>query len=325
MEHHTSYGFQTFSENACFLCGASESELITEEHVFPKWLQREFDLWNQTIQLLNGTSLRYRDLRVPCCRECNEVHLSAIENLVSRAVRAGYESSAQIEERVWYLWVSKLFYGVLRKELSLRLDREDRDSGTILDQKTLEAFEHMHLFLQGVRGKHQFSGPVPYTVLVCNLHDVGSPYDLRDDLIRFTAAIKLRCVGVIVSFNDGGLIRETYAEYVRQVAGRKLHPVQFWELYAKISYQVHLRKRPISYVTASHIDGEGVATTSVLSAATALEDWDQSVFVQLLRFHLMPFVNPELIEHEPPDLVTTFMSDDSGDLLLLSREEWGGA
>ena len=40
-------------------------------------------------------------------------------------------------------------------------------------------------------------------------------------------------VGLIVSFEDGGLIRESYAKYVRDVAGRKLHPIQFTELYAK--------------------------------------------------------------------------------------------
>lgn len=51
----------------CFLCG---TDLMlagnTDEHVIPKWAQRRYDLWNQTVTLLNGTGLKYSQLTVPC-------------------------------------------------------------------------------------------------------------------------------------------------------------------------------------------------------------------------------------------------------------------
>jgi len=39
---------QSTSDDVCFLCGASGQD-VTLEHVFPKWLQRRFDLWTQRI------------------------------------------------------------------------------------------------------------------------------------------------------------------------------------------------------------------------------------------------------------------------------------
>jgi len=35
------------------------------EHVFAKWLQQDFNLWNQRMFLRNGTSIRYRQLTIP--------------------------------------------------------------------------------------------------------------------------------------------------------------------------------------------------------------------------------------------------------------------
>lgn len=44
-----------FDESSCFLCGTNLNKTNrTLEHVFPKWIQKKFDLWDQKISLLNG-------------------------------------------------------------------------------------------------------------------------------------------------------------------------------------------------------------------------------------------------------------------------------
>jgi hypothetical protein len=53
--------------NRCFLCGSHLGEARTQEHIFPKWLQRRYDLLDQRIDLLNGTGIPYRQMKVPCC------------------------------------------------------------------------------------------------------------------------------------------------------------------------------------------------------------------------------------------------------------------
>lgn len=50
-----------FDYERCFLCGRDFSTITrTDEHIFPKWLQHRFDLWNESLHLLNGSLITYR-------------------------------------------------------------------------------------------------------------------------------------------------------------------------------------------------------------------------------------------------------------------------
>lgn len=323
MDRHHSYGKQQLNDFTCFLCGSELDNVGSVEHVFPLWLQNEFHIQTNTLHLLNGTSIQYKNLVIPCCIKCNSKYLSAIENEISSAVRAGYDAAIKVPQKKWYLWAGKIFYGILRKELSLEMDRRSPGKGTIATEDTLRSFSNLHTFLQGVRGRHQFKGEAPYTVLVCNLHNTKNIFDFRDDLIQFTLALRMGEVGVIVSFEDGGLIRNSYARYVQAVEGRKLHPIQFTELYAKVCYQVSLRQRPLTFLTNFHVDGTAIASTTMISASTPLNKWDQEEFAEILRFHLRHWMNDKTqVEYHPPDQLTTWMVGQNGEPLILPLEKW---
>lgn len=323
MQLHKSYGEQNFEDDTCFLCGRCMKDNGSAEHVFPKWLLNRYGLWDQKIDLLNGSLMPYRQLTVPCCEECNNSHLSRIENQVNAAVKGGFQKAAELPIELWHLWAGKIFYGILRKELSLLLDRSSSKGDTIVTKKVLESFSNLHIFMQGFRGKHRFKGDLPYSVLVCNLHEFGSSYDFRDHLLLFTLAIRLGEIGIIISFEDGGLTRESYGRYVDQVGGRKLHPIQFYELFARVSYQVKLRRRPVLYLTQSHVDGRNVAVTEAVRSSTSLDDWDYEEFVELLRFHVSDWLSDNLnVEFVPPDRVSSWMFDEKGQLVLLPRDGW---
>ena len=178
---------QSTSDDGCFLCGATGRE-VTQEHVFPKWLQRRFDLWSQRVGLLNDSLIQYRQLTIPACAPCNNGDLSRLEAAVASAVDGGYAAASSLEPRLWYLWAGKLFYGILRRELSLIRNRANPDEGNIVSSALLKSFSNLHLFLQGIRKQHEFVGDPPYSVLVCNLYDLGHPrnYCFRDNLAHMT-------------------------------------------------------------------------------------------------------------------------------------------
>lgn len=323
MKMHQSYGKQDFEDDTCFLCGKGMVGNNSIEHVVPKWLQNQYSLWDQKLRLLNGTLLPYRRLTIPCCKECNTQHLSKVEEDVSAAIRDGFHKAVELPGDTWYLWAGKIFYGILRKELSLLFKRSSPKDGTIVTKEILESFSNLHLFMQAFRGRHEFSGDKPYSVLICNLHEFGSFYDFRDNLILSTLAMRLGEVGIIISFEDGGLIRDSYGRYVDDVGGRKLHPIQFYELYAKVIYQVKRRQRPISYVTLSHAGGQTTASTEVINTSTSLGIWDQEEFAEVLRFHVSPWLNDDsVVAFVAPDKVTSWMVDSTGNPLILSKSEW---
>ena len=313
---------------SCFLCG-SRNPSVTQEHVFPKWLQQRYDLWDETIELLNGTEMPYRQLKIPCCAACNREDLSRLEGTISAAVAAGYDACSKLDERLLYSWAGKIYFGILRKEVDLSADRSRADSEKILPAATLKSFSDLHLFLQGVRGAHEFPKERPYSVLVCNLHDVGSPRDycFRDSLFHMTLAIRMGEIGIVVALEDCGLTKGSYGSYLAAVAGRKLHPVQFDELYAKALYQASLVQGGITYITTKAISGVRPAQTRLLDGGY-VHQWSQEEYSRVLEPIVSVWLRSEASQRQwfvPPNLVPTWMTDQAGELLLQPLSRWEGA
>ena len=279
----TVFDTMRLSDDHCFLCGDELSSRGTREHVFPRWLQRRYDLWDQQLVLLNGTTIPYRQLTIPCCSTCNSQHLGDLESTIQAAIESGYEAVAQLPPLTIYQWVGKIVYGIMRKELGLLRDRRDRDSGPIMPQEILEDFSNLHLFLQSVRQPFVFPDAEPFSVLVVNLHSDEEDYHFCDNLVHLIAAFRLNDVGLIVTLQDAGVIANTYSWYVEEVAGRQLHPIQFEELYAKCLYQMSLFTRTPKFVIA--VNDNPAIPTSVntlpiagLNAKPILDEWDQAEY-----------------------------------------------
>jgi len=139
----------SLTNEKCFLCGSGES--ITQEHVFPKWLQHRDGLFDRELTLLNGAQIKYRQLTIPCCRDCNGIYLGKIEKQISQAVTSGFHGCTGLPDLVVYQWAGKIFFGILRKELTLLADRKDTAAGPIVSEKLVESFSSLHLFLQSIR------------------------------------------------------------------------------------------------------------------------------------------------------------------------------
>ena len=84
---------------------------------------------DQTLVLLNGTTIPYRQLTVPCCRECNNEHLEPIESNVMAAVNQGPEAVEALDRKTLFLWLGKIFFGLLYKESLIPLTGNGRHGG----------------------------------------------------------------------------------------------------------------------------------------------------------------------------------------------------
>jgi hypothetical protein len=74
----------------CFICGAGpDSKPLNDEHVIPLWVLRKFNLFDRTIDLPNGTTVKYGQYKVPCCVDCNSLMGRKIEERISRVVNQG--------------------------------------------------------------------------------------------------------------------------------------------------------------------------------------------------------------------------------------------
>ena len=321
------YSRMVLDECACFLCGEHMVDGKTEEHVFPKWLQQRHDLWDQRILLLNRKRIPYRQLKVPCCHACNNEHLGRVENTVREAIDKGYHACIELDPLIIFQWLGKMFYGILRKELNLLADRRDSSKGNIVPVEMIEGYNNLHGFLQSVRRPFEFQPEPPFSVLVANLHDLGgsSSYFFRDSTHLMTASLRTGGVGFIVAFEDCGFNRNTYGAYLDDVGGRKLHPIQFDELYAKVMFQVQRLNRTGRFLTVASADGDQPTLIHTFPPTSEPLPWNQEAFSRYLANVVGPWLRaweiPEDSLFLPPDRVLSWMTNEDDSLNIIGADD----
>ena len=224
----------------CFLCGDEvDGSNTTREHVFPQWLLNKFDLWNEPLTLLNGTAIQYRQLTIPCCAPCNNEHLSALENRVKAALSDGIDGIARLEQPDLYLWMVKIYYGLLFRNLTLPADRRSPASGNIVHREDLGRFRFLHLMLQGVRGvevRMQNAGTPGSCLIVpaqtSTLGHASLNWDYFDVPHVPFLAVRIGPLAIFAGMEDFGAMAHFAAQTKHFDAARRieLHPGQFQEL-----------------------------------------------------------------------------------------------
>jgi len=272
----------SFSYDKCFLCGHELENEKTNEHVFPKWVQQRYDLQNQRLFLLNKTEIPYRQLTIPCCPSCNTTFLSKVENRFKRYYKKGFSEFKRLDSLIVFQWVAKIFYGLLFKELSLCFDRSDPAQGFITDPEILQELRTLHAFLQSIRMPFEFAGFHPWSIFIVETHTYGDKrdFDYHDEVLTLTFAIRLGGIGIIACLEDNGAQEDLFSDFFEQFDGIKLHPTQFDELVAKVTYKSHLMNRVPKYmIMLPQREGDKVTVVASplqgFSNKPIYDDWNQ--------------------------------------------------
>jgi hypothetical protein len=279
-----------FGRFVCFLCGCRLGHKNrSEEHVFPKWLQSRFQLQEKQLVLLNGTSIRYKQLTIPCCKKCNNEHLSPIEKKMQVATYKGVVAVRRLGPAVLFLWLGKIFYGLLYREYLLRLDRKASSKRTIVPRETLERLRVHHLLLQASRLKFRFmssagEGVLPASILVVRTQQprrIEHQFDFRDSPFGLFVSIRMGKIGIVAALQDGGAL-----DLIGHPRCRKyqLHPLQFQELTAQMLYKASLLNRTPKFLMVEEPRGVSVILSplSGLSLKPIFDSWKQEEYATVL-------------------------------------------
>lgn len=281
---------QAFANNRCFLCGtALDGTNRTDEHVFPQWLLRRCELWNQKLTLLNRTEIPYAQIKIPCCFTCNNIYLSPIENRVGQAFKSGPEAVRALDRTDLFVWLSKVYYGLLILELNLVADRADPSAGNIMIPEWVERFKMHHMLMQVARGvvKWQPSDfPASIFVFECQVpNNVRQTFDYGDSLYFPFLSIRIGNVGIVASLQDWGSMEHTM-EISRFTAASRtaLHPQQWRQIHAIGLYTVSLFDRTPSHVTLQRGPNIEILTLPVagLSGRPLFREFALGDFAQVL-------------------------------------------
>ncbi|MEF3310599.1 hypothetical protein PV433_17080 [Paenibacillus sp. GYB004] len=318
----------TFSYDNCFLCGSPFSDDKTVEHVFPKWLQHKFDLWNQRITLLNQTELPYKLLTIPCCKTCNNELLSDLEKEIQEAFDSGYSEFKKLDPLRLFQWIGKIYYGILFKELSLNIDRSDPTQGKIATPELLERYQTLHMFLQSIRKPFDFQVTLPWSIFIVELLPSGekTDFDYIDNFVTLTFSLRIGNIGIIAHLQDNGIHKEMLQKYYDQFDGVQLVPIQFNELVAKAMYNSTLMNRTPKYTSILPSEDREPVTVIPLplqgmSSKPIFDDWVESQYAKYLSFYLRPFgISYDQLYDASSDRVMTWLRNEDGKLKRFDKD-----
>ena len=316
---------RSFAEDECFLCGTQlTSDNRSDEHVIPKWVQHEFGLWNQKLTLLNGTSIPYRQLTIPCCAPCNNAHLSSIEVAVSTAWRGGFDSFANLDRDVLFLWLAKIVYGLLVRELFLPADRRRPGEGSIVDADLLREFRMHHFLMQGARDAVGWSRLPASIVLVRT--KVSTDNRLNFDMIDApwgpVLTMRLGGVGILSILQDWGCFENSRFNAIERVIDHELAPIQFREAAMFTRYMGYLYKLNPGLMITIEDDGTQTVHFAGSLAATAYRPFDVKEFATMLSFALNLTIDDVLVGD---DRCVSWLTDGQGKPLDVPFDAQAGA
>ena len=238
------------NDNHCFLCGELLSKKNrSDEHVIPEWIQREHNLWDKKLALLNHTLIPYRQLKIPCCRKCNNESLSQMENEISKFLKRKFESPTKQDEYKLFQWASKILYGLLYKEMSLASNLAQRATGSIVPKEFLENLLTFHHFMTSIQRPFNFVNFTPYSIFIVEtltFDDSEKNFDyfdfvtignLGNEADALMLALRVQHYGIICVFQDNGFQKQFFQKQFDRFQGIPLHPIQFLELACKTAYK----------------------------------------------------------------------------------------
>ncbi|MFV0677779.1 hypothetical protein [Variovorax sp. tm] len=175
------------------LFGGSETD--SKEHVVPAWLQRRFKLQEQTINIPNGTTLKYKLLVVPADKTENR-KFGEIEDRISN----GHFNLDEV-----YLWALKIHIGLIFRDSSLRVDIRDPKSEFILDIGSFESeIALFRILYEHWKGGGKTS-PSPFgSVFILDSLLPPNEFDLFHCLVTGTVGIHIGGKFIVVFLWDQG-------------------------------------------------------------------------------------------------------------------------
>jgi hypothetical protein len=158
--HHN--GIKDF-ERICFICGLPLEELTKEDYI-PRWLMKEFELFQQKISLPNKTKFPFKNCKIPCCQKCNNETLSKVEIEVKKILHKDIKAINENDEDILFMWLLKMFIGFWFQTTIIKSNIKKKDSQSILSRDSLEEAKDISGLLKTIKYPVKFNNFKPYSI-----------------------------------------------------------------------------------------------------------------------------------------------------------------
>ncbi|MGV3639837.1 MAG: hypothetical protein ACO1NZ_04905 [Adhaeribacter sp.] len=231
-----------FGGDTCFLCGAPTGPADALP-VFPDWLMQHYGFADQQLLLLDKSVISFRDLTLPACPACRSQHLQPLEQSMQRAHGQGAAGFRNLPQRDIFLWLAKMFYGILVRELLNEQNPLIRPEHAVGENpKMFLKFQSLSKLLQALRVPVEFDDFTPYSLFILEQNDTPDEpaFAYRDELNTMMFSLKMGKVTLVCHLLDNGVLSKALRPVWEVVADKALHPVQVAEFSARAYYAAYL-------------------------------------------------------------------------------------
>ena len=271
----------------CVMCrDILNKDTRTVEHIYPKWLQTQFQLWDKKLSLPNGSEIPYRRLTVPCCKECNGGIMADWEKKIQTAVSQGYDTFIRLDEEIVAWWIYKLYYTKLVKELSLKANIKDPNSEMIISEILLKEYHPIYYYMCELLKGTKFSTPKPYELYIYRTSP-DNDFDYVDDIARHVVYVQMNDILIICALDSFGFFKAQYEKELLQLNSLDtVSTIQALELFVKIVYYRTHYKFDTGH--GRIISSSGLIITSEILNPEQLREFNlmelYAMMVSMLRF-----------------------------------------
>lgn len=205
---------------------------------------------------------------------------------MGEAVAQGPEAVGQLPPATVYMWLSKIFYGILYRENLLRADRR-RGKRPIVPKEILEELRLHHDFMQGIRRSLEFPYGLPGSIFVFGTSvpsRVEEQFDFLDNHQNRSIALRMGSVGIVCVLQDGGMTKafrdHLSGSYYRETP---LHPMQFREVTAEVFYKAMLLDSTALYTIAE--SPEKLQILTLMPPDVSFQEWDWLTYCKILAHY----------------------------------------
>lgn len=311
----TSFDQLYFSKSQCFLTGLTinpEKDLVS---VFPEWLLEKGRLHDQAFKLLDEQFISYKDLKVPCSPGLFNEFIEPLHQEMKEVFLSGYDAAKSTEELRLFQWLGLLWYGIFYSELIRGRQQASAIEPFTISGTLFEKAKHHHLFLQSIFLPMEFENFQPWSLFIFKLKQQPDAFEHRDELHTFLFSLSINDVGVIISLQDNGELKNQYKPLLSKVNEQVLHPVQYMEIAARLFYSAYLFT-PIPQYIVLNIPGKTTIEAMGLNTGISkplFDEWQVKTYVQVLEAFWKKWGIGKLEIAKNPEHAITFLENEKGE------------
>lgn len=222
-------------DKRCVMCREEISEdEYTVEHIFPQWLLRKFNLWDQYIELPNNMKIKYNKMTVPCCKTCNGGIMSEYENIIKKGVEGGYDEFIKIKENIIAWWIYKIYYTKIVKETTMKYDVKNPNSKKIIEEEFINNNQFIYLYMVELLKDTKFSKK-PYELYIFKSDNVND-FDYIYFEETHSIFMRINDIVIVCCLDSYNLFSIQYRKEISLLENKNVSNIEAAELLIKIHY-----------------------------------------------------------------------------------------